>query len=535
MPSPLDTLHAVRVLARTGALAPVRPDRAVRMATGWRRWGTGLAAGFALAGARFGDRVAVRDERGTVSFAQLDARTDHQATALAAMGIGAGDVVGVLCRNHRYIVEAGGALAKCGAHALYLNTGFSAPQVAEVMARERAVAVIHDDEFAPLLTGPEPRVLAWPGDDTEAGAVPSLDSLAAVPGSAAASTARRDGAREETRTIILTSGTSGPPKGASRPQTTSAASAVALLDRIPYRAGETMVVAAPMFHSWGFANALVGLLLGCTVVLRRRFDPAATLEAIARSRAEVLAAVPIMVLRMLDLPVEQRRRYDTSSLRVVAVSGSALPGDLATRVLDAYGDVLYNLYGSTEVGYVSIATPADLRLAPSSSGRPPRGTEVRILDAHGDPVPAGEVGRIFARSDLLFDGYTTGDTKPIVDGLMGTGDTGHFDEHGLLHVDGRDDEMIVSGGENVFPGEVEHVIASHPDVSEAAVVGVADAEWGTRLKAFVVCRPGAELDADSVRTLVRDRLARYKVPRDVEFVDALPRNPTGKVLKRDLG
>jgi fatty-acyl-CoA synthase len=270
------------------------------------------------------------------------------------------------------------------------------------------------------------------------------------------------------------------------------------------------------------------------MVLERRFDPERTLALIAQYRAEVFVAIPVMLLRMMELPADVRARYDTSSLRFVPLSGSALPGDLATHFMDAFGDVVYNLYGSTEVGSVSVATPADLRAAPTTAGRPPRGTLVRLLDDDDHDVAPDASGRIFVRGPLTFSGYTDGRSKAIVDGFMHTGDTGHFDRDGRLFVDGRDDEMVVSGGENVFPHEVEDVIARHPDVVEAAVVGVPDTEFGTRLKAFVVARPGTGLDADGLRDYVRANLARFKVPRDVEFVDELPRNGTGKVMRRDL-
>jgi fatty-acyl-CoA synthase len=309
---------------------------------------------------------------------------------------------------------------------------------------------------------------------------------------------------------------------------------VTLLEAIPYRARETMVVAAPIFHSWGATNAMTGLLLGNTLVLSRTFDPEETLAQIAQHRAQVLAAVPVMLLRIMELPVGVRERYDTSSLRLVPVSGSALSGDLAVRFMDAFGDVLYNLYGSTEVGVVSIASPADMRAAPATAGVPPHGTELRLLDDDDHDVPRGETGRIFVRGPFLFEGYTDGNSKQIIDGFMHTGDTGHLDGAGRLFVDGRDDDMIVSGGENVYPGEVEHAIATHPDVVEAAVIGVPDPEFGQRLKAFVVARPGSSLDADAVRTHVKSTLARYKVPREVELVAELPHNPTGKVVKRDL-
>jgi fatty-acyl-CoA synthase len=526
-----DAVHATRVLVRSGALHPTRPDRAVRMALAYRHWGTNLGAAFATAGARYAERVAIVDERGTVTFAELDARTDALARGLAHSAIRNGDRVGVLCRNHRYIVEITGALAKLGAHAVYLNTGFSAAQLREVYARERAIALVHDEEFTAAAIEAEitPRFLAW--TDGPNPAPQSLDDLAARH----ATGTRPERPSEAGQTVILTSGTTGTPKGAARDQTASSATAVALLECIPYHARETMVVAAPMFHSWGFGNALVGLLLGNTLVFARQFDAEETLAAIAHHRAQVLAAVPVMVLRILELPESTRRHYDTSSLRLVPLSGSALPGDLAPRFMDAFGDVLYNLYGSTEVGYVTIAAPADLRAAPATAGRPPRGTDVRLLDEHGEPVPAGATGRIFVRSELLFEGYTDGAHKHVIDGFMQTGDTGHLDASGRLFVDGRDDDMIVSGGENVFPGEVEDAIATHPAVRDVAVIGVSDPEWGQRLKAFVVRAPGADLDADAVRDHVKGTLARYKVPRDVEFVEALPRNSTGKVLRRNLG
>jgi acyl-CoA synthetase (AMP-forming)/AMP-acid ligase II len=269
-------------------------------------------------------------------------------------------------------------------------------------------------------------------------------------------------------------------------------------------------------------------------VLARRFDPERTLELVAVHRAQVLVAVPVMLLRIVDLPDETRGRYDTSSLRFVPLSGSALPGDLASRFMDRFGDVLYNLYGSTEVGAVSVANPDDLRAAPGTAGRPPRGVDVRLLDDNGNPVAPGANGRIFVRSGLLFEGYTDGNSKAVIDGFMQTGDTGHFDTNGRLFVDGRDDDMIVSGGENVFPGEVEDVLARHPDIVEAAVIGVPDDEFGERLKAFVVRRPGAAVAVDALRSYVRDNLANYKAPRDIEFVDELPRNETGKLVKREL-
>jgi fatty-acyl-CoA synthase len=517
-----EAARAARTLARSGALTPSRPDQLVRAGVAFRHWGTSLAAAFAVAGARYGDRIAIIDDRGTLTFAEVDARTDALARGLAAAGVANSQTVAVLCRNSRYIVEIGGALAKCGAHAVYLNTGFAAPQIDEVYTREGATALVYDDEFATVVQATNiERRLGAPSD---------IESLIAGQDV----TARLDRPGVSTNTVILTSGTTGTPKGARRDLAAGGLAAVTLLDRIPYRARETMVVAAPIFHSWGATNALTGLMLGDTIVLTREFDAEHTLSLVAQHRAQALAAVPVMLLRIMELAHSVRAGYDTSSLRLVACSGSAFAGDLPIRFMDEYGNILYNLYGSTEVGVVSIASPTDMRAAPATAGRPPRGTDVRLLDEADLPVARGDVGRIFVRGPFLFEGYTDGNSKQMLDGFMRTGDTGHFDGNGLLFVDGRDDDMIVSGGENVYPGEVEHAIATHPDVVDAAVISVPDAEFGQRLKAYVVARPGASVDADAIRTHVRSSLARYKVPRDVEFVAELPRNPTGKVVKREL-
>jgi fatty-acyl-CoA synthase len=278
----------------------------------------------------------------------------------------------------------------------------------------------------------------------------------------------------------------------------------------------------------------LGMGLGSTLVLRRKFDPEDTLSATAQHECTVLVVVPVMLSRILELPAETIDMYDLSALRVIAASGSALPGELAVKVMDRFGDVLYNLYGSTEVAWATIATPEDLRAAPGTAGRPPRGTVVKLIDEDGNEVPAGETGRIFVGNEMAFEGYTGGGSKENLGGLLSSGDVGHFDSGGRLFIDGRDDEMIVSGGENVFPREVEDLLHEHAAVDEVAVIGVDDEQFGQRLKAFVVVSQGAKVDADELKDHVKANLARYKVPRDVEFLDELPRNATGKVLKREL-
>lgn len=521
------TVEAVQVLGGAGFLSP---RFLASLASAMRKFGTTAATGFHAAAARDPEGTALIDEAGSMSFRELDRSTNAIARALATAGVQAGDGVGLFARNHRGFVQAQVALDKLGANTLLLNTGFAGPQLKEVCAREETRVILYDEEFRPIVeqgAAEHHRFVTWSqGDVPET----TLEQMVASHSDAPVEPPSQPG-----RTTILTSGTTGTPKGAQRTMKRQGIDTfVGLFGRMPLRAGTRNLIVAPTFHSWGGFHLLIAAQLGCTVCLRRRFDPAGTLAAIQELRPQVLAVVPVMMQRILDLGPEAIRRYDTSSLEMVCASGSALPGELALRWMDTFGDNIYNFYGSTEVAQASIAMPDELRAAPGTAGRPPRGVTVRILDEHGREVPQGVTGRIFVANENQFDGYTGGGGKEVIDGLMSSGDVGHFDENGLLFVDGRDDDMIVSGGENVFPREVEDLLADHRDVLEVAVLGVPDAEFGQRLKAFVVLKPGAAPDDAALKDYVKRNLARYKVPREIVFMDELPRNPTGKVLKRVL-
>ncbi|HXF32460.1 MAG TPA: AMP-binding protein [Solirubrobacterales bacterium] len=527
-----DLLFEGRVLREAGVIAPMRPDKAIRVASTFLRWGASPATGVATAAIEHPHEIAILDERGSLTWERLHKRSNALAHAFAAMGIGPGDGVGIMARNHRGFLEATLASAKLGASALYLNTMFSGPQLVDVMKREGPKALVYDEEFEDLLSGVEPgvrRIVAWHDGAPPAGAT-TLEQLMAD-----GDDSDHQPPPDKPRFVILTSGTTGTPKGAQRTSPDGLMALAAVLDMIPYRRGSTIMIAAPLFHSWGFFHFVVSLPTASTMVLRRRFDPEGTLAAIERTRADVLGAVPVMVQRILGLPSEVLDRYKLPSLRVVSLSGSALPGELATLWMDRFGDSIYNLYGSTEVAYATIATPADLRAAPGTAGRPPRGTVVKLLDDQGKEVPRGEVGRIFVGNEMRMEGYTGGGNKEAIDGLLSSGDVGHIDEEGRLFVDGRDDEMIVSGGENVFPREVEDCLADLDGIAEVAVIGVEDAEFGQRLAAFVVLEQGVTLSEADLGAHVKANLASYKTPREVEFMDELPRNATGKVLKRVLG
>jgi acyl-CoA synthetase (AMP-forming)/AMP-acid ligase II len=522
-----DLAWAAGVVYRAGLIRPVAPTRLIRAAAAAGRAGRSLGAVIAANSVLFRDRVLLVDDLGPLTFGEVHARTNAMARGLVERGVGPGDLVAILCRNHRYFVEATIACAKAGADCVFLNTDFAGPQLLELLAREKPAVVIQDEEFCDRLQGDDPwlTLLAWVGPDGSS----ALEEF----------TREYDGAsvpppRHEAQQVVLTSGTTGTPKGARRGPVRSFEVAAAIIDLVPVRAGDVHYIAAPLFHTWGFGNLAFSLVLGSTVVLRCRFDPEDALRVMEQHRPRTVVMVPVMAQRILRLPASVRRSYDHSSVRSVALSGSALPGGFATEFMDAFGDVLYSTYGSTEVGAASVAVPTDLRAQPSTAGRPLRGAEVRVFLDDGSEAAVGQRGRIYVGSSLQVQELSGGRLPEVRQGLMATGDLGWFDEEGRLYVDGRNDDMIVSGGENVFPREVEDLLSTHPDVDEVVVVGVPDEAYGQRLKAFVVPLPAARLTDDDIRDHARNHLARYKVPRDVVFLDWLPRNATGKVLRRLL-
>ena len=520
-------LTTLRVLTSSGIIRPYPPGVLYKMARTLAAWGTGPAGGFAALAIRAPDQVGVVDEIGELTFLDLHQRSNALAEQLRRRGIGPGDGIAIMCRNHRWFVDATIAAAKIGADIIYLNTAFAGPQLVDVLAREQPGAVVHDEEFTELLAGADTpdRLLAW--CDSDPGDRDTVEKLIR-----AGSGEDHEPPDEPSRVIILTSGTTGTPKGAPRSEAGIDA-AVSLLSRLPLRRDWRTHIAAPLFHTWGWAHLALSMLLGSTVVLRRRFDPEDCLRAVTEEDCDSLVVIPVMLQRILQLPQEVLDSYDLSKVKVVAASGSALPGDLGVNWMDQFGDNLFNIYGSTEVAYATIANPQDLREAPGTAGRTPWATVVKIYDEHGTELPPGESGRIFVGNSLLFEGYTGGGHKDMLGELMSSGDVGRFDAQGRLFVEGRDDEMIVSGGENVFPKEVEDCLARHDAVVEAAAVGVDDEEFGKRLRAFVVLS-AKDVSEDDLKGYVKQNLARYKVPREIVFLDELPRNATGKVLKREL-
>jgi fatty-acyl-CoA synthase len=528
-----DTLGVVATMRRAGIIAPMRPDKYIRIAAAMQRENMSITSGFAAAAQRCPDRPGLVDELGTLTWREIDQRADAFAAALQALPAPA-KVIGLMARNHRGFVESLIAANRIGADVLLLNTSFAGPALAEVVAREGVDVVIYDEEFTATVDRAlddktdATRIVAWT-DDAHDG--PTVEKMIAKH-------TGREPQRAETKSkvILLTSGTTGSPKGAKHSGGTDGGPGIlkAILDRTPWHAEESVVVVAPMFHAWGFSQLIFAASMACTVVTRRKFDPEATLELVDRHLATGLCVVPVMFDRIMELPDEVRAKYSGRSLRFAAASGSRMRPDVVISFMDQFGDVIYNNYNATEAGMIATATPQDLRAAPDTAGKPAGGTEIRILDQDFNEMPTGEVGGIYVRNSTQFDGYTSGKTKDFHEGFMSSGDVGYFDGEGRLFVVGRDDEMIVSGGENVYPIEVEKTLTAHDDVAEASVIGVDDEQFGQRLAAFVVLNHGASATPDSLKQHIRENLANYKVPRDITILDELPRSSTGKIVRREL-
>jgi acyl-CoA synthetase (AMP-forming)/AMP-acid ligase II len=510
----------IRATIGTGLVSPMSPARAMRVWRAVSRFGLTLACAAELSAIRYPGRTALVDEHGDMTYGELRAAAAAASAALHGRGLlREGDRLGILCRNHRDFVIAAVAGSRLGADLVFLSTDLGASALADVLDREAVTAVVYDNEYTQVLERcgfVGPRV-----------AGPELQALSAALNAVPAPLPDQQG-----RLVVLTSGTTGVPKGAPRDVThlRMGLPVTSLLAGLRLRSGEPMVIQPPLFHGFGLAFLAAALTLGCPAILHRRCGPAEALALVKDHSATVLAGVPVLLHRIMALPAAERAARNTTSLRVIVSGAAPLRPELAEAVMAEFGDVVFDLYGTTEAGWATIATPADLRAAPGTVGRPAHGVVVAVLDDHESPVPPGHIGEIYIGSGMTFQGYSGGGSRRTVRNLMSTGDLGYLDGDGRLFVVGRTDDMIVSGGENVYPREVEDLLARHPAVVDVSVYGVADDEFGRRLAATVVV--AGSVTADELRRYVGATLGRHKVPREVEFVADLDRTSTGKARRR---
>jgi fatty-acyl-CoA synthase len=508
------------VVARSGMIAPFlpRPELLGVIARAPFK-DPSMGSAVALHAALRPSAVALVDDEGALTWAALNQRTQRLANALLEVA-SPGDRVAFSLRNGRENIECYTACGLAGLAAVPINTWSVKDEVQHIVDTQEPALIVADREFAKAVEGTGPDIW-WTGDDGDYDAW--LDAAAATPPSV----------RGGGRIVTHTSGTTGKPKGAERGTAGAAAltAFIGFLEKVPLRRSDVFFIVPPLFHQFAQGMLASALILGNTIVLCRRFDAAEFLQKAVENNVTAAALLPVMLKRIADLD----GRPPAPQLRVAVVSGSALPEALRKRAERLLGDVFYDLYGSTEAGFATIATPEDQRTKPGSVGQPGRGAQVLIVDEDDNPVGPGEIGSIRVVSSLAFEGYT-GAEADAADASRGVdiGDVGYLDEDGYLYVTGRSDDMIVSGGENIFPSEVEEVLEHHPDLADSAVIGVDDEEFGQVLHAFVVARGGAKVEQDDVRSFVRSRLARYKTPKQVTFLDELPRNAAGKVLKNEL-
>lgn len=482
-------------------------------------------------GLALGKKPAIIDRSGTISFRDLDRQANRFARALDEAGVAPGGKVAALLRNGREMAIVALGAQKCGVMACPLNTWAKKKELAAVAKNVDAGLLIYDtahNEQAECAAR-DGMMLVHVGSGEPLEDSISLERFLAGKSHLPLAPLTKD--KGSAQIIIQTSGTTGTPKGAARDSSAAGIGVLAnLLGSVPYRRDDIVLCSSPMFHSFGLATFTFATVLGATVVMPERFDPEETLRLIEEHQITAASLVPVMIRRIVSLPDEIKDKYDLSSLRILMASGSALSLDLKKAATELFGEVLYDLYGSTEIGWVAIATPESIKERPKSVGKPVEGIDVAVFDKDGNRLPANETGELYIKSDVLFAGYTSGETKDQRDGFMSIGDLGKLDDDGYLYVDARSDDMAVIGGENVYPIEVEEVIESMDGVTEVTVLAVPDDEFGQVFAAFVV----GKVTEAAVRKHCKGELASYKVPRQIEVVDELPRTSTGKVLKREL-
>jgi fatty-acyl-CoA synthase len=482
----------------------------------------------------------------TTTWSELEERIDRLSAGLTRRGIGRGKRIILMMRNRQELIELGAASARGGAAAVSISWRSTPKEVLYLARHSGACAIVTEPELLATLEAVRdelpPDLLAnvfVVGDEHARSGALRTSALATLYEEPAPRNHARDAANDEDAAVVIyTSGTTGQPKGAVRkfPKDTMQA-AFRFLNETPLRVDDVHLVTCPLYHSTAFGFMSLSAILGQTVVLMDEFKPEAFLELVDRHGVTTTAMVPTMLHRVLELPRETRNKYDARTLRAVFSGGAPLPVPVATEFMDTFGDVLFNFYGATETGLVTLATPADLRAAPGTIGKALPGNEIRLIGEDGRDVAPGEVGELYAKNQMLVAGYhddPAATAASMRDGFFSVGDLARRDASGHYFIEGRKRDMVISGGVNVYPAEVEGVLEQHPEVAEVAVVGVPDREWGERVRAFVVRRPGTSLSDVDLKTFARSRLAGPKVPRDYVFIDALPRNPTGKVLKRDL-
>jgi long-chain acyl-CoA synthetase len=466
---------------------------------------------------------------------EIDARAGRLAGGLAASGIENGDVVAVMLRNHPAFVDIIQGCRIAGAYYCQINWHFKRDEAGFILADCGARVLFIQPDLLAAIDGAVPHHVRVITVAHAEGDVAEYEAWLAAQASYAGAL------RTPRGHMAYTSGTTGRPKGVRRlplsPEQ-QALSAQVTKEALGICSGVRSLLSAPLYHSAPSSFAQQSLLQGELMVLEEKFDAEATLALIERHRIDTAYLVPTMYVRLLRLPPEVRKRYDLSSLSFVASTGSPCAPDVKRAMIEWLGPVIYEAYASSETGYITVMRPHDATRKSGSAGRAVGKATIRILDDAGSELPAGEIGTIYAHqpaySDFTYHGNEAARRAMERDGLVSVGDMGYLDEEGYLYVCDRASDMVISGGVNIYPAEIEHVLITLPGIIDCAVVGIPDEEFGESLAAQVVAEAGTTLDAEAIRQALRERIAAYKVPRRIDIVDTLPRDDNGKVQKRRI-
>ncbi len=534
-----DARFALDVLRKSGMVRAFRPTALPGFVAAARLTKPGPHLATLLHARMHPDKECVVDGDRRYTWRAFDQAVNQLAHAIAARGGAAAPVACMLGNGADYLI-AQQALARVGAVVVQIGYRSKPAEVAYILGNaEPAAAIVgaaYADTFAEAMrqAGSRCQVIVAGADGAPPVGERWDDAVAGQPGDLPPTARSGDGGG----VIVYTSGTTGKPKGATRSWKQTGFDAVAdMVAQVGMNHDDRHLVVCPLYHSAAPAFVAITMSLGATTVLMNHFDPEACLALIERERITSTLMVPTMLVRITALPAAVRRRYDTSSLRWIMSGAAPLATETARQVEAQFGPVLWNFYGATETGLVTLAGPGEHTARPGTVGRAMRGNQIRLLDDAGAEVPAGQVGEVYVRNSMLIGGYhknRDATDKSIKDGFFSVGDLGRLDGDGFLYMESRKHDMVISGGVNIYPREIEDHLHTHPAIFDVAVVGVPDPEWGETLRAYVVVRPGHALTADEVADYCRRELADYKRPRQVVFVDELPRNPTGKILKREL-
>jgi fatty-acyl-CoA synthase len=541
-------LFFAKVLRATKLAQPIRPSRLVRFVRAVRQSSVGPHLALMFHAAAHPEKEALVEYPATpgepvrrLTWGELDAAINRLAHALVERGVRGGGRVALMLPNGSEYLIAQQALARLGATAVQIGYRLKPGEIAYILGNAEPTATIVHAEYLMALrearaqTGQGGPLVVVGGNGTLAADEADWDRTLAT-ASPELPPRSKDG--DGGGVIVYTSGTTGKPKGANRAWRRTGFESVAdMMLQVGMTADDRHLVVCPLYHSAAPAFVAIMMSLGATVVLMNHFDPEAALGIIQRERVTCSLMVPTMIVRLANLPEATLRAYDTSSLRWIMSAAAPLTTEAARRFMAAFGPILWNFYGATETGLVTLAGPGDHVERPGTIGRALRGNEIRLLADDGRDVAPGAVGELYARNSTLISGYhknTEATASAQRDGFFSVGDMGRVDADGYYYLESRKHDMVISGGVNIYPREIEDHLHTHPAILEAAVVGVPDPEWGETLQAFVVVRDGQSVSEVEVIEYCRRGLADFKRPRKVTFLVELPRNPTGKVLKREL-